>query len=55
MLRNQTTKICGNSDEKCFNEVENKFNGNKSVCKCYDPCDNVKYEVKLQNTENEAM
>jgi len=55
MLRNQTTRICGISDEKCFNKVENKFNGDKSVCKCYDPCDNVKYEVKLQNTESESM
>ena len=54
MARKPNTKICGISDEKCFEDVENKFNEDKSGCKCYDPCDYVKYEVKLQNTESES-
>jgi hypothetical protein len=49
MVRNMTTKVCGTSDVKCFEDVEEHFDMIKSECKCYDPCDSVTYDVELRN------
>lgn len=53
MIREPGTKICGIIDEKCFREVESQFEDHRLVCNCYDPCNNLKYNVQLQSIENE--
>lgn len=51
MVRNSTMKICGISKEKCFREVEKKFDAAKSACKCYEACERVDYEVTQQRID----
>lgn len=48
MARNKSTRICGTFDEKCFRAVEEKFSATKLNCGCYEPCDGVKYEVRVK-------
>ncbi|XP_070498708.1 uncharacterized protein [Chironomus tepperi] len=47
MIRNETTRICGIADEKCFLNIENEFESLKFPCKCYDACETIDYDVKM--------
>jgi Amiloride-sensitive sodium channel len=51
MVRNETTRICGAVDENCFREIEENFRKIAEDCKCYHPCERIKYDVKLLNSE----
>jgi acid-sensing ion channel, other len=50
MVREQSTRICGSIDEKCFNEVEENFDKVRSKCNCLEPCELNKYHVEV-NTD----
>lgn len=49
MARNLTTKICGTFEEKCFRDVEDQFEEQKSTCKCLETCESIKYEISVQH------
>ncbi|KAG5679611.1 hypothetical protein PVAND_009171 [Polypedilum vanderplanki] len=51
MVRGKSTRICGFKDEKCYLEIESKFLTNKHICKCYENCEVVKYDVKVTFTQ----
>lgn len=42
-VRDTKTRICGYLDNGCVKKVETKFLSMKSDCKCFDPCENIKY------------
>lgn len=44
-VRNQTTRICGISDIDCYEKADENFD--PKPCKCFDPCDTIKYEVEM--------
>jgi hypothetical protein len=47
MARNQSTNVCGSLDKKCFKQIEEKFPLIKKYCKCYEPCETIKYLVDV--------
>jgi amiloride-sensitive sodium channel len=51
MVRDKTTRICGGREEYCYRNVEDSFDKIKSECKCYENCDNIKYEIKVVFTK----
>lgn len=48
MTRGSSTRICGVSDMKCFENVENSLRNFIKDCKCYEPCENIKYNIEAQ-------
>ncbi|KAG5667492.1 hypothetical protein PVAND_015472 [Polypedilum vanderplanki] len=47
MVRSKKTRICGLGDEKCFWKIESNFQSVKSKCKCYELCERIEYDVKM--------
>jgi hypothetical protein len=47
LIRNESMRICSASDENCFRKVEENFQNTKEICKCYQPCEYIKYSVTL--------
>jgi hypothetical protein len=47
MVREQTMKICGVMDEKCFWQVEEELENKKDSCNCLETCDTLKYDVEI--------
>jgi len=46
MLRDDKTRICGMSDMKCFQRIDDEFQEVKANCKCFDSCQSLKYSVQ---------
>jgi len=46
MLRDNKTRICGMSDMKCFQRIDDEFQEVKANCKCFDSCQSLKYSVQ---------
>jgi amiloride-sensitive sodium channel len=51
MPRNKSTKICGIADENCFLNAEELFEGLKFTCKCLEPCNTIKYDVRVRKVD----
>jgi acid-sensing ion channel, other len=46
MVRDNTTRICGSIDEKCFRKVEKEFPSHEDSCDCFEPCQTTQYNVE---------
>ncbi|KAG5674049.1 hypothetical protein PVAND_004038 [Polypedilum vanderplanki] len=47
MVRDRKTRICGARDENCYRSIEDNFENLKDDCKCYENCNNIKYERRI--------
>lgn len=49
MIRNQSTRICGLTDSKCFENAEEIFRTNEKDCNCVGSCEILKYQIELHS------
>jgi Amiloride-sensitive sodium channel len=50
MVRDVSTRICGVSDMKCYQKVEEESES-KDLCECYLECGEIEYKTDLVKME----